>query len=88
MCEEKNRIYSNRVEVVSSVYDVILRFGVAIPKKDEKGNSVDEISHEMDIYMSPQHAKVLAAIIQQQMEAYESAHGEMKMNNPIKHDKQ
>lgn len=90
MCEEEKndkRIYSNRVDIVSSVYDVILKFSVAVPRKDEAGKTVEELSHQIDVYMSPQHAKVFAKVILEQIQGYESVHGEMKVG-PAQQNKQ
>lgn len=69
-------IYANSASVIASLYDIALTFGV-----QSIASSGDiTISEKCKIYVSPQHAKVLLGIIQQNLDSYESKFGVIHTN--------
>lgn len=70
--------YVNRVEINSSVYDVLISFHQSSPIKDETGKIIgEEKSSETNIIMSPQHAKAFMKILGDQINWYEENFGEI-----------
>ena len=63
--------YANSVQVQKSVWDFRLTFGTAYQEK------VDEvtISSFQTIYLSPQQAKALCSVLEQNLAQYEQAFG-------------
>ncbi len=71
--------YANSVQVRVSVWDFLMVFGRMQPQ------SVDhvEIHNFQGIYVSPQQAKALVTILQQNVAQYEAAFGEIKLDRAI-----
>ena len=68
--------YANSVQVRVSVWDFLLIFGRIQPQ-----TSGDvEVQNFQGIYLSPQQAKALLAILQQNVAQYENAFGEIKLD--------
>lgn len=68
--------YANSVQVRVSVWDFFLVFGTL---QQQTENQV-EIKNFQGIYVSPQQAKALYAILQQNIVQYENAFGEIKLD--------
>ena len=63
-------IYTNSVQTIISPYEFLLQMGL------ETQGKVQSICN---VRMSPQHAKILASILQQSIENYEKNIGEIKL---------
>jgi hypothetical protein len=68
--------YANSVQVRVSVWDFFLVFGTL---QQQNENQV-EVRNFQGIYLSPQQAKALLSILQQDVTNYESAFGEIKLD--------
>ena len=68
--------YANSVQVRVNVWDFFLVFGTM---QQHSENQV-EVRNFQGIYLSPQQAKALAAILQQNVSNYESTFGEIKLD--------
>jgi flagellar protein FlaG len=68
--------YSNSVQVRVSVWDFFLAFGTM----QQLAENQVEVQNFQGIYLSPQQAKALSAILQQNVAQYESAFGEIKLD--------
>jgi flagellar protein FlaG len=68
--------YSNSVQVRVSVWDFFLAFGTLRAQTPEEV----EVANFQGIYLSPQQAKALLMILQQNVSQYESAFGEIKLD--------
>ena len=68
--------YANSVQVRVSVWDFQLVFGLASSDTPEQVN----IRNHQAIFLSPQQAKALLSILQQNVSGYESAFGEIKLD--------
>lgn len=70
--------YANSVQVRLSVWDFLLVFGTLEP------TAVDavEVNNFQGIYISPQQAKALHAILSQNLAQYESAFGQISLDSP------
>jgi len=68
--------YANSVQVRVNVWDFFLVFGT-LQQQDE--NKV-EVNNFQGIYLSPQQAKALYTIMQQNLVNYESTFGEIKLD--------
>jgi len=68
--------YANSVQVRASVWDFFLVFGTL---QQQSENSV-EVRNFQGIYLSPQQAKALLSILQQDVVNYENAFGEIKLD--------
>ncbi len=68
--------YSNSVQVRVSVWDFFLVFGTI----EQQSESQVEMRNFQGIYLSPQQAKALVAILQQNVTSYENAFGEIKLD--------
>jgi Protein of unknown function (DUF3467) len=68
--------YANSVQVRVNVWDFFLVFGTL---QQQSENQV-EVRNFAGIYLSPQQAKALMAILQQNVAGYESAFGEIKLD--------
>lgn len=78
---ESINAYANRVEVNSSVYDLLLTFYQSLPIKNEKGEIISEENcTKVNIAMSPQHAKALMIALNQQINWYEGEFGVIKLS--------
>jgi flagellar protein FlaG len=68
--------YSNSVQVRMSVWDFFLAFGKALPGN---GPGIDLLNFQ-GIYLSPQQAKALALMLDQNVANYEQTFGEIKID--------
>lgn len=68
--------YSNSVQVRVSVWDFFLTFGTL----QQHSETQVEIRNFQGVYLSPQQAKALASILQQNVASYESTFGEIKLD--------
>jgi len=67
--------YSNSVQVRVNVWDFFLIFGTLQPNVN-----LVEVRNFQGIYLSPQQAKALASLLQQNVANYEQAFGEIKLD--------
>ena len=68
--------YANSVQVRVNVWDFFLVFGTM----QQQSETQVEVRNFQGIYLSPQQAKALAAILQQNVNNYESTFGEIKLD--------
>jgi flagellar protein FlaG len=68
--------YANSVQVRVNVWDFFLVFGTL----QQQSETQVEVKNVQGIYLSPQQAKALMAILQQNIAGYESAFGEIKLD--------
>lgn len=75
---EKTPFYINGISIISTYFDFLFICG---------NNSINPIDKKIvnketiRIIMSPQHAKVLSSLLQDQITKYESEFGELKVPN-------
>ena len=67
--------YANSVQVRVSVWDFFLVFGTM----SQSVETQVEIANFQGIYLSPQQAKALAGVLQQNVSQYEAAFGEIQL---------
>jgi hypothetical protein len=68
--------YANSVQIRVNVWDFFLVFGTLLQQTETQV----EIQNFQGIYLSPQQAKALLGILQQNVAGYESAFGEIKLD--------
>lgn len=68
--------YSNSVQVRVSVWDFLLIFGRLHPQAADQV----EIQNFQGIYLSPQQAKALLSVLEQNIAQYEKTFGEIKLD--------
>jgi len=68
--------YANSVQVRVNVWDFFLVFGTL----QQQSETQVDIQNFQGIYLSPQQAKALLGILQQNVAGYESAFGEIKLD--------
>jgi flagellar protein FlaG len=68
--------YANSVQVRVNVWDFFLVFGTM----QQPSEAQVEVHNFEGIYLSPQQAKALTAVLQQNVANYESAFGEIKLD--------
>ena len=68
--------YSNSVQIRVSVWDFLLVFGTMT----QPSQNLVEIHNFQGIYLSPQQAKALRNVLGQNVEQYEKAFGEIKLD--------
>jgi len=68
--------YANSVQVRVNVWDFFLVFGTM----QQQSETQVEVRNFQGIYLSPQQAKALTAILQQNVSNYESTFGEIKLD--------
>jgi hypothetical protein len=68
--------YSNSVQIRVNVWDFFLVFGTM----QQSSESQVELHNFQGIYLSPQQAKALMALLQQNVANYEAAFGEIKLD--------
>jgi hypothetical protein len=68
--------YANSVQVRVNVWDFFLVFGTL----QQQTESQVEVRNFQGVYLSPQQAKALSAILQQNVASYESTFGEIKLD--------
>src|SRR5690349_5378895 len=71
--------YANSVQVRVSVWDFLLVFGRLQPLNTQEV----EVQNFQGIYLSPQQAKALLTILDQNVRQYESTFGEIKLDPGI-----
>src|SRR6202035_4481537 len=67
--------YANSVQVRVSLWDFFLLFGTINQSAPDKGS----ISNFQGLFLSPQQAKALANVLNQNIQQYETAFGEIKL---------
>ncbi len=67
--------YANSVQVRVNLWDFFLSFGVL----DQNAPDNVQIHNFQGIYISPQQAKALANVLNQNVQQYESAFGEIRL---------
>ena len=67
--------YSNSVQVRVSLWDFFLSFGTIT----QNAPDAVHINNFQGIFLSPQQAKALANVLQQNVQQYESTFGEIKL---------
>jgi hypothetical protein len=68
--------YANSVQMRVNVWDFFLVFGTL----QQQTETQVEIRNFQGIYLSPQQAKALLGLLQQNVSGYESAFGEIKLD--------
>ena len=68
--------YANSVQVRASVWDFLLVFG----RLQQQAATEVEIHNFQGIYLSPQQAKALVTILEQNIVQYEKTFGEIKLD--------
>jgi hypothetical protein len=68
--------YANSVQIRVNVWDFFLVFGTL----QQQSESQMEVRNFQGIYLSPQQAKALLNVLQQNVSNYESAFGEIKLD--------
>lgn len=68
--------YANSVQVRVSVWDFFLVFGTL----QQQSETQVEVQNFQGVYLSPQQAKALVNILQQNVSSYESTFGEIKLD--------
>ena len=71
--------YANSVQIRASVWDFLLVFG----RLQQPSASEVEIHNFQGIYLSPQQAKALVTILEQNVVQYEKTFGEIKLDPTI-----
>jgi Protein of unknown function (DUF3467) len=67
--------YANSVQIRASLWDFLLMFGLAAQQNAE----AVQIHNFQGIYLSPQQAKALLNVLQQNITQYETAFGEIRL---------
>lgn len=73
--------YANSVQIRVSVWDFLLIFGRMQPVSTDEV----EVHNFQGVYVSPQQAKALLAILQQNVAQYEKTFGEIKLDTALPH---
>jgi hypothetical protein len=68
--------YANSVQMRVNIWDFFLAFGTL----QQQSETQVEIRNFQGIYLSPQQAKALLGLLQQNVSGYESAFGEIKLD--------
>lgn len=68
--------YANSVQMRVNVWDFFMVFGTL----QQQTESQVEIRNFQGVYLSPQQAKALLGLLQQNVSGYESAFGEIKLD--------
>jgi flagellar protein FlaG len=71
--------YANSVQMRVNVWDFFLVFGTV----QQQSETQVEIRNFQGIYLSPQQAKALLGLLQQNVSGYETAFGEIKLDPRI-----
>ena len=67
--------YANSVQIRVNLWDFFLMFGTIMPTAPDAVN----INNFQGIYLSPQQAKALANLLNQNISQYEAAFGEIRL---------
>ena len=81
MSDEKKINYANSVNLSVSIFDFIMDFGVRKPKNLDDNGPEHETS--TIVVMSPQHAKVMAKLLRENINKYEEVNGEIKIPSNV-----
>lgn len=73
---EYRESYANSVQIRVNVWDFFLVFGTL----QQQSETQVDIRNFQGIYLSPQQAKALMSLLQQNVSNYESAFGEIKLD--------
>src|SRR5437868_5300256 len=73
--------YSNSVQIRVNVWDFFLVFGTLQPQSETHV----EVRNFQGVYLSPQQAKALLNVLQQNVVNYEAAFGEIKLDPRMAH---
>lgn len=73
--EDYREGYSNSVQIRVNVWDFFLVFGTM----QQSSEAQVELRNFQGIYLSPQQAKALMALLQQNVSNYEAAFGEIRL---------
>ncbi|HEY6969580.1 MAG TPA: DUF3467 domain-containing protein [Candidatus Angelobacter sp.] len=76
---EYRESYANSIQIRASVWDFLLIFGRLQPQTA----SEVEVHNFQGIYLSPQQAKALVTILEQNVVQYEKTFGEIKLDPTI-----
>jgi flagellar protein FlaG len=68
--------YANSVQIRVNVWDFFLVFGTL----QQQTETHVEVQNFQGVYLSPQQAKALLAVLQQNVSNYENAFGEIKLD--------
>ncbi len=68
--------YANSVQIRVNIWDFFLVFGTMQPKSEAEV----EVHNFQGIYLSPQQAKALMNVLQQNVSNYENTFGEIKLD--------
>ena len=68
--------YANSVQIRVNVWDFFLVFGTL----QQQSETQVEVRNFQGVYLSPQQAKALLAVLQQNVVSYETAFGEIKLD--------
>lgn len=71
------RIYTNAISARVSVADIVLRLGF-VTQGDARELYIEEVG---SVALSPQHAKLLARVLDKQISSYESDFGEINVGD-------
>jgi len=74
--QDYREAYANSVQMRVNVWDFFMVFGTL----QQQTQSQVEIRNFQGIYLSPQQAKALLGLLQQNVSGYESAFGEIKLD--------
>lgn len=67
--------YANSVQIRVNLWDFLLLFGIV----NQSTPDTVHINNFQGVYLSPQQAKALLGVLQQNVSQYESAFGEIKL---------
>ena len=73
---EYRESYANSVQIRVSVWDFFLAFGTL----QQQSETQVELRNFQGVYLSPQQAKALMTLLQQNVTSYENAFGEIKLD--------
>ncbi len=73
--QEYRESYANSVQVRVNLWDFFLSFGLL----DQTTPEAVQIHNFQGIYLSPQQAKALANVLNQNLQQYENAFGEIRL---------
>jgi hypothetical protein len=74
--DDYRETYANSVQIRVNVWDFLLVFGTM----QQASETQVELRNFQGIYLSPQQAKALMALLQQNVSNYEAAFGEIKLD--------
>jgi hypothetical protein len=74
--DDYRETYANSVQIRVNVWDFLLVFGTMQQASEQQV----ELRNFQGIYLSPQQAKALMALLQQNVSNYEAAFGEIKLD--------